>query len=298
MHVDTGRELRGGQRQVLLLLESLRAAQVECTLLARAGSPLFEAAAGIGFAVRPAGLDALRRQSKNVDLVHAHDARGHTLCALAARTPFVVSRRVAFPVKRSLLSQWKYRQARRFLAVSQFVAGELESAGVERRKIDVVYDAVQANLPSGEWSENHPAVALASLDAAKGRDLIAEAARLAQQTVIYSNDLAKDLARASMFLYITRSEGLGSAALLAMAMGIPVIASDVGGLPEALGHGEAGVLTANDPDRIAAAIRDLRENSAHARTLIERAKTKVAKTFSVERMTEGTLASYRSALGI
>jgi glycosyltransferase involved in cell wall biosynthesis len=297
LHVDTGRELRGGQRQVLLLLNGLRAAGEECTLLARASSPLFESATEAGFPVYPVGLRTLRLHSRSADLVHAHDARAHTLAALSVRAPFVVSRRVAFPLKRSLLSQWKYRQASRFLAVSRFVAAELERAGLAQNKIDVVYDGVQ-DVTAAVWSPTHPAVALASHDPAKGRDLIAEAARLANISVTYSNDLPNDLTRASMFLYITRAEGLGSAALFAMAMGIPVIASDVGGLPEAVGFGEAGLVTANDAPKIAAAITRLREDSSLAQTLIEQGKKRVAECFTAQRMVENTFASYRRTLAV
>ena len=95
---------------------------------------------------------------------------------------------------------------------------------------------------------------------------------------------------------MTRAEGLGSAALLAMSMGVPVIASNVGGLPEALGHGEAGILVANNPNEIAAAIRRIREDFTLGQTLIERGKKRVAVWFTAQRMVEGTLASYRRAL--
>ena len=82
----------------------------------------FKAAAAAGFRGRLGRLAIVARHvQEHADIVHAHDARAHTLAAIAARAPFVVSRRVAFPVKRSLLSQWKYRQAKRYLAVSQFV---------------------------------------------------------------------------------------------------------------------------------------------------------------------------------
>lgn len=294
LHVDTGRALRGGQRQVLLLLAGLRAAGEECTLLARPGSPLFQSADQAGVPVYAADFRNVWLHSQQADLVHAHDARAHTLAALAARKLLVVSRRVAFPIQRSLLSQWKYRRPARFLAVSQFVAHELERAGVAKSKIDVVYDGVEIDIPLGVFDAHQPAVAIASGDPAKGRALIEKAARLARLQVNYSNDLMADLKHASMFVYITRSEGLGSAALLAMAMAIPVIASDVGGLPEAVG--EAGLLTANDPQKIATAIERLREDSALARTLIERGRKRVAESFSSERMVENTLASYRRVL--
>ena len=296
LHVDTGREMRGGQWQVLLLLSGLRSAGEVCTLLAREGSPLFESAVKAGFAVFSADLGNLLIHSGRADIAHVHDARAHTLAALAARTRFVVSRRVAFPVKRSPLSERKYRRASRFLAVSHFVASVLESANIAKSKIDVVYDGVDPNITPGDWSSLGPVVTLASADPAKGRALVAEAAQIAGLEVTYSDDLIRDLSHASMFVYATRTEGLGSAALLAMAMGIPVIASDVGGLKEALGFGEAGLLVENDPAVIAAAMRRCRENSSLAQTLIEQGKQRVAKHFTAQNMVDRTLDSYRRAL--
>jgi glycosyltransferase involved in cell wall biosynthesis len=294
VHVDTGREMRGGQRQVLLLLNGLREAGEECVLLSRAGSPLFESAATAGHAVYPATLANLWLRSKRADLVHVHDAHAHTQAALASRAPFVVSRRVAFPLKRSFLSHWKYRQAARFVAVSQFVAGELERAHIAKNKIGVVYDGVDNIVKTAAWRADYPAVALASSDPAKGRDLVEQAARLTGMRVKYSNDLISDLAQASMFIYLTRAEGFGSAALLAMAMGIPVIASNVGGLPEALG--DAGLLVANDSAQISAAMQRLREDSALARTLIAQGKKRVAENFTAKLMVEGTIQVYRRVL--
>jgi glycosyltransferase involved in cell wall biosynthesis len=296
LHVDTGSELRGGQRQVLLLLNGLRTAGFDCQLLARPASPLFHSALAAGFDVHPAGLKILRHHSKLVDLTHVHDARAHTLAAIAAHARFVVSRRVAFPIKRSLLSEWKYRQADRFLAVSQFVGFVLQRCGIPEEKIDIVYDGVQPDIAPAVWTATNPAVALASLDPAKGRDLISQAVFLANCPVTYSEDLPKDLRQASMFLYITRAEGLGSAALLAMAMGIPVIGSDIGGLPEALAKGKAGLLVPNNPLEIAAAITQLREDFALAQTLIERGKQQVANFFTAQHMVDSTIASYRRAL--
>ena len=279
-----------------MLLQGLRAAGEQCTLLAQAGSPLFLSAAAAGFPVFPVGLRALREHSKSSDLIHAHDSKAHTLSAIAGKVPFVVSRRVAFAVARSLLSEWKYRQADRFLAVSQFVASGLERRGIKKDRIDVVYDGVQPDFAPAEWTPANAAVALASFDPAKGRDLVTEAARLANIPVVYSDDLPKDLLNASMFVYITRAEGLGSAALLAMAMGIPVIASDVGGLTEALDHGRAGLLVPNNPPKIAAAMAQLRQDSVLGQTLIERGKQHVASLFTAQHMVDATLASYRRVL--
>jgi Glycosyl transferases group 1/Glycosyltransferase Family 4 len=297
VHIDTGSEMRGGQHQVGLLLKALREAGHQSTLLAPEKSPLWSAVAGQQFPVHAAGIKEIWRQSTNADLVHAHDARAHTMAAVASRCKFVVSRRVAFPVRRSIISAWKYQRAARFLAVSQFVARELEAAGIRKEKIDVVYDAVEPIEAIQEWQPEYPGVALASRDPQKGRDLVEEAAARAGIRMLFSSDLLRDFRQASMFVYITRSEGLGSAVLLAMNMGVPVIASCVGGLTEVFADRISGIFVKNNVGDIAGAMRSTLEQPAFARGLIEQAKARIKERFTLEHLVRRTLLAYGSALG-
>ena len=118
------------------------------------------------------------------DLVHAHDARGHTFGAIAGSGRLVVARRVAFPVR----SRWKYRRARRYLAVSEFVKSVLVAGGVPREKIAVVYDGV----PLLELARGSSVVAPANADdPRKGAALAVEAARLAGVELKLSTDLER-----------------------------------------------------------------------------------------------------------
>lgn len=296
LHVDTGAEMRGGQRQVLLLMEGLHRAHHECMLIARRGRPLWHAALAAGFETLPAGAMNLWRRSMEADLVHAHDAHAHTLSAVASRRTFVVSRRVAFSIGRSAFSQWKYARARRYLAVSRFVAETLVQGGVPAAWIDVVYDAVAPTIASGDWNPRHPAVALASADPQKGRDLLIQATAIANIEFVLSSQLAQDLQRASMFVYLTRSEGLGSAALLAMSMGVPVIASRVGGLPEIVEDGVSGLLVENDPHQVAAAMQRLLKDPELTGRLIQNARQNIESRFTLTHLLHATLASYGRAL--
>jgi hypothetical protein len=300
LHIDTGKEMRGGQHQVLLLLNGLKEAGHESVLLARADGALRNAAEAAAFAVYPASLQSVWRHSGAAEMVHAHDAKGHTLAALVSRRKFVVSRRVAFPVKRGPASRWKYSRTARFLAVSQFVAAELEKAGIDREIIDVVFDGVEPGVASQTWSSQFPAVALASADPLKGRDLVKQAAERAGIPIVFSDDLARDFQHASMFVYITQSEGLGSAALLAMRMGVPVIASRVGGLPEIIEgdgeDGELGILVENDIDQVASAMQRLRADEPRARAFIERGRRRIENVFAKPHLVRRTLASYGRAL--
>ena len=90
------------------------------------------------------------------------------------------------------------------------------------------------------------------------------------------------------------SEGLGSAVLLAMAAGVPVIASNVGGIPEIVEHERTGLLTENSSDAIAAAIRRLQEDRLLAQSLAAEARRRVEQRFSVDRMVTDTLAVYEA----
>jgi glycosyltransferase involved in cell wall biosynthesis len=99
-----------------------------------------------------------------------------------------------------------------------------------------------------------------------------------------------------MFVYISRDEGLGSAALMAMSMGVPVIASQVGGLREAVENGVSGLLVNNDPTEIAVAMRKVLGERRLAQALIEGGKKRVRERFTTDRLIEGTLAAYARAI--
>lgn len=296
LQLDSGREMRGGQFQVLLLLRGLRSEGVAAPLLARRGSPLAAEAARQGWQVEPLTPARLLANLRRSDLVHAHDARSHTLAALLPGPPLVVSRRVAFPVGTGWASRWKYARAAHYIAVSRHVAERLGEAGVPAEKISVVHDGVQAPPPAARRAGG-PVVSLATGDAMKGGALAREAAALAGVEVLFSDDLARDLPSAAVFLYLTHAEGLGSAALLAMAHGVPVIASRVGGLAEVIEDGRTGLLAPNSPADIAAALRRLVDDRDLAARLGDAGRERVASLFTAENMVRQTIAVYRKVLG-
>ncbi|MBK8250776.1 MAG: glycosyltransferase family 4 protein [Gemmatimonadetes bacterium] len=159
LHVDAGREWRGGQRQVFLLARGQRDRGGEPLVIAQADSPLVKRLRAAGMAassLRMRGdwdLGAARRLRAHIkawrpDVVHAHDARSHALALVALlglpRIPLVVTRRVVF-VPRGRL---KYgRRVSRFIAISQAVRSALVEGGVTEDRIDVVYSGVPAPRP-------------------------------------------------------------------------------------------------------------------------------------------------------
>jgi glycosyltransferase involved in cell wall biosynthesis len=288
LHLDAGKDMRGGQWQVLRLIEGLASAGVESTLLAREGFPLFDAARKQGWRVEPLGLTRAILLARKHDLMHAHDAHSHTLGAIVRGAPLVVSRRVAFPLGTGhISSRWKYGRARHYLAVSEFVKNVLIHGGVAAEKISVVHDGV----PLLE-----PAVGNAVLALSKGTTLATEAARLARVEVRFAAKLEHDLRNAGIFVYVTNSEGLGSGVLLAMSAGVAVVASKVGGLPEVIHNRENGLLVENTPEAIAEGIRELAGNPAFARKLGQAGRRTVSERFTVDRMVNRTMEIYRGVL--
>jgi glycosyltransferase involved in cell wall biosynthesis len=196
----------------------------------------------------------------------------------------VVSRRVAFPLKRTFLTRWKYTRPRRFLAVSRFVADQLTQAGIQDSLIDVVYDGVP--VPP---APSHGTAILTphSTDPGKCMSLAFAAAAQAGIPLIATHNLESDLPNARALLYLSESEGLGSGILLAMAAGVNVIASRVGGIPELIRDGVTGILTENTTGAIAAALRRLDPRFGAA------ARLEVMQRFTIERMVSATIESYQ-----
>jgi len=278
LHVDSGRELRGGQWQALYLIERLS----DAALLARSGSPMLAEAARRNVDVRALSFRALAAGARQADLVHVHDARGHTMAAITGVAPLVVSRRVAFPVKHGFLSGRKYARATLYLAVSNYVAARLMDAGVPGDKIRVVYDGVP--IPEPSRPQPGRVVALAS-----------KPVEIPGVSVELTTDLWRDLSTASVFVYNSDMEGLGSAALAAMACGVPVVASAVGGLPEVVEDGKTGFLVRDG--NFQEPVRRVLEDAVLAAEMSRAGRARVQREFSVEGMVEKTMRAYREVLG-
>ena len=289
LHVHAAEETRGGEYQTLALMESLAKLDHRQTLLAPPGSPFYDAVCARGLDVQPLTLPSIVRLSAAYDVVHAHDTRAHSMAAATARVPVIVSRRVASPIRRSPASRWKYRRAAHFIAVSHYVERLLLDAAIPPERISVVYDGVELAATGSD------AAASLALALAPNR-ILEEAARLCGRPLHFSRDPLADLPRARVFLYIVYAESSGFPVLEAMAHGVPVIASRVGGLPEVIDDGHTGILTTNDAQAVASALARVLENPALAAELGANGRARVEEHFTVDEMVRGTLAVYRSVL--
>jgi glycosyltransferase involved in cell wall biosynthesis len=106
------------------------------------------------------------------------------------------------------------------------------------------------------------------------------------------------LAGADVFVSASWAESFPYNVLEAMAVGLPVVATDVGGTAEAVEDGVTGLLVPpRDPGALARAISKLLSDPASARRYGRSGRERVAKLFTVAAMVEGTLDVYRQ-LGV
>jgi glycogen synthase len=111
------------------------------------------------------------------------------------------------------------------------------------------------------------------------------------------DDVVQLYSHARVFVCPSVYEPFGLINLEAMACGTPVVASRVGGIPEVVVDGETGVLLPpNDPQAIAAAVRDLGKDPERAARLGAAGRRRVEAEFSWERIAARTLDVYRDAI--
>lgn len=105
------------------------------------------------------------------------------------------------------------------------------------------------------------------------------------------------LQAADLLVMPSLTEGLGSAAVEAAWMGLPVVASAVGGLSEAVVHGRTGLLVPPDiPETLAEAIIALLTDPALRTRMGEAARIRARSCFSSSAIANEYLQVYRRAL--
>jgi len=112
----------------------------------------------------------------------------------------------------------------------------------------------------------------------------------------WCDNLPERMLRWSLFVQPSMEEALGITVLQAMASGLPVIASDVGGLPEIVENGVTGLLVPpGDVSLLSAALKDLLSLPDRCRQLGEAARESTEQ-FSEARFAAGVCEVYEELL--
>jgi glycosyltransferase involved in cell wall biosynthesis len=111
-----------------------------------------------------------------------------------------------------------------------------------------------------------------------------------------SEDVRRVLWNSDAFILASLSEGISNAVLEAMACGLPVVASDTGGMREAIRDGVDGYLVPpRDPEALAKALQQLVHPQAR-RSLGKAARTRIERNFSLDVQTDRFVELYNSVL--
>lgn len=343
-HVDAERGFSGGEVQVFLLMEGLRAAGERCVLFAPPRSRALAAAAERGFEARAVPLrndadvvGALRLarglRAVGADLGHLHTGRATWLGGWAARwsgVPAVTTRRMDRPVRPGWRTRLIYGTLTRAVAaISPGVARCLADGGVPADRIELIPSTVdparvapgraraEVRAELGAAADEVVVLALGALVPRKGLDVLLaalarldpasrwrlwiggegpERARLAElaraaglaprvQLLGVRDDVGNLLGAADVFCLPSRAEGLGVAALEAMAAGRPVLATRVGGLADAIVDGRTGRLVEpDDPAALAAVLARWIADPLERERLGRAGPERVAERFLPEQM--------------
>jgi sugar transferase (PEP-CTERM/EpsH1 system associated) len=112
------------------------------------------------------------------------------------------------------------------------------------------------------------------------------------------DDVPRMMRSFDLFVLPSLAEGLSNTILEAMASGLPVLATDVGGNPELIEPGVTGSLVPrSDPDSMARAMRAYVESAELCRYQGSNARRAVERRFGMEAMAGAYMAVYDSMLG-
>lgn len=143
----------------------------------------------------------------------------------------------------------------------------------------------------------HSVLLLAGEDRGIGKDLKEMAIELGIADRVrflgLRNDIPQLMAASDLSVLPSHEEGFSNVILESMAAGLPVVATRVGGNPEAVEDGVTGWLVPpGNPAAMAEKIIDLLGDPKRAKSWGERGRNRVKEVFTIERMVEGHLKLY------
>lgn len=276
------------------------------------------------------------RSMIDVDLIHAHDAKAVHWAWLQNKihgTPYVLTRRIDNPVKEKWFNKLTYRTAKSRVAISSIIKHQLEKknwGGVVKipdcfsclptrpehtRKLKSQFEDQFIVGHVGALSDHH-----------KGQRVLIEAAKRLQrmqpnmQFLFYGTgddeaalkdesqhlknvhwqgfvkNIGDVIPMFDVFAFPSRMEGLGSTLLDVMFFEVPIIASNVGGIPDIVKHDQTGLLFENgNVDELVAHLLNLYEHPERRESLAHTAKHYVGD-FSPECMARRYFDLYQDVL--
>jgi len=248
----------------------------------------------------------------------------------------VVSRRVDFPVKLTFFNRWKYLNKRvtKIVCISDAICNVLLDCGFPKNRLTTIRSGIDLSkfknsdgLPIRNKFPNKIIVGtIAAFAGHKNYPLLLDVAFLLKDKPIafvavgdgllleqmkkiaaerslenfhfegYRTNIGNYLKAFDIFALVSKKEGLGTSLLDAMSVGLPIIATAVGGIPEAVRNNENGFLVQPDnPVELAEYLRLLADN-ADLRHRFGKRSLEIVKDFDIDKTVKANINLYYEIL--
>ncbi|MFP4226910.1 MAG: glycosyltransferase family 4 protein, partial [Desulfobacterales bacterium] len=253
---------------------------------------------------------------------------------LLHRTPYIITRRVPNPLKNGFYAQMVYKKAARVVAISSAIQHYLKDyvEGIEIERIPSAWANWDQNaeavdglrerysgcfvighvgalmdrhkgqryliVAARHFKERHPQMRFLFLGDGPDEEMLRKMAIGLDNVEFlgFREDVNRYLAIMELFVFPSNYEGMGSTLLDAMAFDVPVIASNVGGIPDIVEEQKTGLLIPpKDPKAIVQAIESLYHDPDCRRRLAANARAQLSN-YSPSKMARRYLDLYKTVL--
>lgn len=280
-------------------------------------------------------INKINKNRKKV-IIHTHTGHTPAVAVISRlflKAKLIVHRRVDFKIKNNFLSKLKYKNADAIIAISSVIK-KIISGFIPQEKIKLIPSSIDSKLltelSSKIQRDNVKIIGtLIALVPHKDPENLVKAARVVlekypdiefliggegnlrkkvENMIIeygisdkvklygYVDDNINFFKSIDIFVLPSKEEGLGSVLIEAMACGLPIVATDAGGIPELIKDNYNGIIVEKqNPNKLAEGIIKLIENPELRKKISENAKEE-AKKYSSRNMVIKTLEVYEKAI--
>lgn len=359
LHLSSESTWRGGEQQIIYLVEETRKLDVEAIVGCKAGSevenyckendlPFYSLDFKSAYDFSTAREIIRIAKEEDIDLVQTHTSKSHTMSVIAGliglNVPQIMTRRVDFPVKDNWFSKFKYNYSKitRIICISETIRRITEPDIHDKSKLVTIHSGVDMDrfLPhkDSQWlrenykmsddtvivgntsaisdQKDYPtfiSTAEAVLKKRKNvhffivgdgpeREEIQELVKkrgLKDKITFtgFKKNIREILPSLDVFLFTSKTEGLGTSVLDAMAAGVPIVATAAGGVSEMVNHEKNGLLfPVKDVKQLTEGVIRLIDDPIYAEKLIEEGR-KTVMNFSKQKTAVRTVELYKEILG-
>ena len=358
LHLSSESTWRGGEQQIIYLVEETRKLGVEAIVGCRKGSVVENYCEKhrlpfIAFPFKsayhlPTVLKIIRFcRQEGIDLIQTHTSKSHTIAVFAGlfglSVPQILTRRVDFPIKGNWFSRFKYNYSKikRIICISETIHRMTQVDIGDKTKLTTIHSGVDMNKFEPYFDSNW---LRAKYQIGRGKVIVGNTSAISDQKDYFTfvkvaeklinqnrsvhffivgdgphrlviekyvrerglkekitftgflDNIIEVLPSLDIFLFTSKTEGLGTSVLDAMAARVPIVTTSAGGVSEMVSHEENGLLyPVGDAKGITEGVNRFLENPEFAQSMSEKAQNTV-REFSKEKTAKRTVEVYEQVL--